>query len=286
ALLECLTLTPTPPLPVEPALTASAPISTAPTTLQPQILCPVLPDVYDGAHSSGECFLQSCLTYIHLSRDAFDSDTLKIAWILSYMKTRHASTYTLQVFHCPRGVGSFPDWAAFEKDFCVEFFLLDPAKTTALIPCDREQYGQGKQMLDKYIDSFQALVEQATSPNGLQLCLTFWDGLHPVLVEHINNLAEGCPDDKRIVSWYKVAQDQWQLMEIWRELCHPHSALCPALTTSFHYPVPAHLTPAPTLAIPTTCPLPPDIPMDMDAARQLCTAPLLCWRCQKLRHFA
>ncbi|KAG5729073.1 hypothetical protein E4T56_gene3112 [Termitomyces sp. T112] len=80
---------------VEPALTTSAPIFIAPVTLWPWIPHPVLPDMYDGAHSGRVQFLQSCLTYIHLSRDAFDSNALKIAWVLSYMKTRHASTYVL-----------------------------------------------------------------------------------------------------------------------------------------------------------------------------------------------
>ncbi|KAG5331697.1 hypothetical protein C0989_007424 [Termitomyces sp. Mn162] len=153
-LLEHLPPTSTPPPVMEPTPTASASVPAALVTLQPQILCPALSDMYDGAHSSRECFLQSCLTYIHLSRDAFDSNTLKIAWVLLYMKARHASTYALQVFHCPRGVGSFPDWATFEKDFWVEFFLLNPAKTTALMLHDWEQYGQGKQTLDEYINSF------------------------------------------------------------------------------------------------------------------------------------
>ncbi|KAG5350869.1 hypothetical protein C0989_008949 [Termitomyces sp. Mn162] len=132
----------------------------------------------------------------------------------------------------------------------MEFFLLDPAKTAALMLCDREQYGQGKHILDEYINSFQALVEQATYPNSLQLYLTFWDGLHPMLVEHIDNLMEGHPDNKRIASWYEVAWDQWQLMEIQRELCHPHPALCPASVNSLYHLIPAHPMPAPTPAIP------------------------------------
>ncbi|KAG5349469.1 hypothetical protein C0989_003606 [Termitomyces sp. Mn162] len=286
ALLKCLTPTSAPPPAVEPALTISAPISAALVTLQLQIPCPMLPDAYNGACSSREQFLQSCLTYIHLSRDTFDSNTLKIAWVLSYMKTGHASTYTLQVFHCPGGVGSFPDWAAFKKDFCMEFFLLDPTKTMALTLHNREQYGQGKCMLDEYIDSFWALVKQAAYSNGLQLCLIFWDVLHPALVECIDNLVEGCPDNEKIASWYKVTWDQWQLMEIWRELCHPHSMLCPASITNFCHPIPACPMPALTSAIPAACSLLLGISMDMDAARQLHAVLLLCWRCQKPGHFA
>ncbi|KAG6896730.1 hypothetical protein C0993_008132 [Termitomyces sp. T159_Od127] len=153
-----------------------------------------------------------------LNRDAFDSDMLKIAWVLSYIKAEWASTYALCIFWHPRGVGSFTDWAAFEKNFWAEFFQIDPAKSAALALRNREQYGQGKWTLDEYIDSFQAFVEQAAYPDGLQLCLTFQDGLHSTLMERINNLAKDHPDDEQFASWYKVAQNQWQLMEIQREL--------------------------------------------------------------------
>ncbi|KAG5350313.1 hypothetical protein C0989_011635 [Termitomyces sp. Mn162] len=154
ALLKCLLSTSTPPLVMKPTPTASVSISIAPVTLQLWIPHPTLPDAYNGAHSSRKHFLQSCLTYIYLSRDAFDFNVLKIAWLLSYMKVRCASTHALQVFYCPGGVESFLNWAAFEKDFQAEFFPLDPTKTAALMLHDQEQYRQGKQTLDKYINSF------------------------------------------------------------------------------------------------------------------------------------
>ncbi|KAG6895017.1 hypothetical protein C0995_013337, partial [Termitomyces sp. Mi166 len=55
--------------------------------------------------------------------------------------------------------------------------------------------------------------EQAGYLDGHQLCLTFREGLHPTLMECIDNLAEGCSDNS-IATWYKVAYDQWQLMEL------------------------------------------------------------------------
>ncbi|KAG5348892.1 hypothetical protein C0989_007403, partial [Termitomyces sp. Mn162] len=197
ALLECLSPNSTPPTAEEPAPPATAPTPVAPVTLWPWIPCPALPDAYNGAHSGREQFLQFCLTYIHHSRDAFDSDALKIAW-----------------------------------------------------------YKQGKRTLDEYIDLFQALVEQATYSDSLQLCLSFWDGLHPALVEHIDNLAEDDSNDEKIVSWYEVAQDQWQLMEIWRELHCPHSMMHPIPVSNFHHPTPTHPAPALAPAASTTCPLP------------------------------
>ncbi|KAG6884461.1 hypothetical protein C0993_010934, partial [Termitomyces sp. T159_Od127] len=184
------------------------------------------------------------------------------------------------------GVGSFTDWAAFEKDFWAEFFPIDPAKYVALALRNREQYRQGKQTLDEYIDSFWALVEQAAYPDGLQLCLTFQDGLHPTLMERINNLAEGRPDNKQIASWYKVAWDQWQLMEIQQELCRAHPALRSTSMVNLWHPAFPHSGPALALATPAPQPLLPGIPMDVNAAQQHHSAPLLCRRCKKPGHFA
>ncbi|KAG6875807.1 hypothetical protein C0993_007362, partial [Termitomyces sp. T159_Od127] len=185
ALLEHLPPITTPPSAAESSLAASA-VQVAPAAL------------------AGHWAQIPCLALLDI-RDAFDSDTLKIAWVLSYMKAGQASTYTLHVLQRPGGVGSFTDWATFEKDFWAEFFPIDPTKSAALALHNREQYGQGKQMLDEYINSFQALVKQAAYPNGLQLCLTLQDGLHPALMECINNLAEGHSDNEQITSWYKVA---------------------------------------------------------------------------------
>ncbi|KAG6886824.1 hypothetical protein C0995_004123, partial [Termitomyces sp. Mi166 len=90
----------------------------------------------------------------------------------------------------------------YDGDWAVEFFLLELAKTTALSLHNPSQYGQEKQSLDDDIDSFYALAEQTGHPDGLQLCLTFCDGLHSTLMEFINNLAERCPDNS-ITTWYK-----------------------------------------------------------------------------------
>ncbi|KAG6899705.1 hypothetical protein C0993_007716 [Termitomyces sp. T159_Od127] len=257
ALLECLPPITAPPPVAEPSLAAPAvpPVAlAAPAGPQAQIPHPALLDMYDSNHTFGEHFLQSCFTYIHFSRAAFDFDALKIAWMLSYMKAEWASTYALHVLQCPRGVGSFTDWAAFEKNFQAEFFSIDPAKSTAPVLHNKKQYRQGKWTLDKYIDSFQALVKQAVYLDSLQLCFTFQDGLHPALMELIDNLAKGCPDNEWIAFWYK----------------HPASL---------------HSVPAPALAAPTSQPLPLGIPMNIDATQQHHPASLLCRQCKKPEHF-
>ncbi|KNZ78596.1 hypothetical protein J132_11152 [Termitomyces sp. J132] len=150
ALLERLPLAPTTPLmpPADAEQFVSAPSSglLAPAAAEwfasasglglsapcSKLPCPALPDIYNGDCKAGEHFLQSCITYIQLSGEAFTSDTLKIAWVLSYMKASQASTYALHIFGHPGGVKSFSSWTEFEKEFQAEFFPLDPAKTAAL----------------------------------------------------------------------------------------------------------------------------------------------------------
>ncbi|KAG6884636.1 hypothetical protein C0995_010011, partial [Termitomyces sp. Mi166 len=76
-------ITPTPPTPPEMNPAPRFDVSAAPHTKIPR---PALPDTYDGDRAGGEHFLQSCVTYIQLSSEAFTSDALKISWVLSYMK--------------------------------------------------------------------------------------------------------------------------------------------------------------------------------------------------------
>ncbi|KAG6882217.1 hypothetical protein C0993_011482, partial [Termitomyces sp. T159_Od127] len=87
ALLKHLTPHTAPPPVAEPSPAAPAVPAAALGVLAgpwAQLPCLALPDMYNGEHTSGKRFLQSCLTYIHLSGDAFDSDTLKIAVTTHY----------------------------------------------------------------------------------------------------------------------------------------------------------------------------------------------------------
>ncbi|KAG5351022.1 hypothetical protein C0989_008277 [Termitomyces sp. Mn162] len=62
--------------------------------------------------------------------------------------------------------------------------------------------------------------------------------------------------------------------------------LCPTLVSNLCHPVPTHPVPALTPATPAVHLLPLGILMDVDAARLLHAALLLCQRCKKPRHFA
>ncbi|KAG6859010.1 hypothetical protein C0995_012234, partial [Termitomyces sp. Mi166 len=68
--------TPTPPTPPEMNPAPCFNVFAAPHT---KIPCSALSDTYNGDQAVGECFLQSCVTYIQLSSETFASDALKIA---------------------------------------------------------------------------------------------------------------------------------------------------------------------------------------------------------------
>ncbi|KAG6884051.1 hypothetical protein C0992_007109 [Termitomyces sp. T32_za158] len=118
ALLKCLSTAPaaSPPSPM-PAPRFSVTRPASPVQGRANIPCPVLPDAYNGDRASGERFLQSCVTYIQLCGNNFLSDKLKIAWVLSYMKSEWAATYAMRVFQRPGGITGFADWAAFKQEF-------------------------------------------------------------------------------------------------------------------------------------------------------------------------
>ncbi|KAG6869932.1 hypothetical protein C0995_016174, partial [Termitomyces sp. Mi166 len=107
-------------------------------------------------------------------------------------------------------------------------------------------------------------------------------------MECIDKLAEGRPNNS-IATWYKVAYDQWQLMELKHELRHPNTLYpvhCPSqlpVTRPLSTVHASFITPPPPAAAQL---LPPGIPMEVDASCQHASTPLLCHCCKKPGHFA
>ncbi|KAG5348813.1 hypothetical protein C0989_007996 [Termitomyces sp. Mn162] len=109
-------------------------------------------------------------------------------------------------------------------------------------------------------------------------------------MDHIDNMAEGRPDDKCVDTWYKVACKQWQLMALKRELrCmqHPPVTFCSltAPRVGANPSIPSHVTPFCALPVAPPCPLLQGVPMDVDASHQRSSTPLLCRCCGKAGHF-
>ncbi|KAG5329294.1 hypothetical protein C0989_010003 [Termitomyces sp. Mn162] len=133
------------------------------------------------------------------------------------------------------------------------------------------------------------MIKQAGYSDGLQLCLTFWEGLHPSLMDYIDNMAEGHPDDEHVDTWYKVAREQWQLMELKHEcMQHPPVTFCSltAPRVGVNPSIPSHVALFHALPAAPPCPLPQGVPIDVDASHQQSSTLLLCQHCGKAGHFA
>jgi hypothetical protein len=62
------------------------------------LLKPFAPSEFDGDYTKGKAFLTSCQTYIHLCPEAFEDDTIKIVWAMSYMKSGWAGHWAAREF--------------------------------------------------------------------------------------------------------------------------------------------------------------------------------------------
>jgi hypothetical protein len=72
---------------------AHSPIPTSTAGRPKTSLRPSIPPDFDGDRSKGKAFLTSCRTYIRLCPEAFDEETTKIVWAMSYMRSGRAGRW-------------------------------------------------------------------------------------------------------------------------------------------------------------------------------------------------
>jgi len=82
-------------------------------------LKPSFPPEFSGDQASGKAFLTSCRTYIRLCPKAFEDDSTKIVWAMSYMKSGCANRWATRKFEQEAKTGHlrFLDWLDFEDKF-------------------------------------------------------------------------------------------------------------------------------------------------------------------------
>ena len=115
------------------------------------------PSEFNGDWTKGKEFLMSCQTYICLCLEAFDNDTTKIVWAMSYMKSGCAGRWATQEFEYEATSKDqklcFLDWLDFEDEFHKDFLPLN-SKAMAVNTLETMAYFQGKRMVDDYLDQF------------------------------------------------------------------------------------------------------------------------------------
>lgn len=285
-------------LPPPPA-TLSAPTQPPALPTKPYRMKPAAPTDFDGDRTKGRAFFNSCALYIALCPSEFCNEHAKIFWVLSFMKHGRAAVFADRVL---RGRVSFADFEHFESAFKLSFFPEDEA-TDARMKLESTRYFQGRRSVDSYIDDFEELVELSGYTDSFTIVIKFRRGLDPAIQDKIAELNKERPDDDDPDGWYAAARlfDQnRRANEVFHASAVRKSANAapsaipartmpnvrtpwPRLTSLTSTPTPSGFKPQqPAISKP----LPPGVPMDVDAARRAGKIPGNCYRCGETGHRA
>jgi hypothetical protein len=170
-------------------------------------LCPGLPLDFDGNRAKGRNFLKSCSLYMSLCSGNFADDQAKILWVLSYMKSRHASDFTSDLVEYAETdrCDYYVDWPMFHIAF-IENFLPANESTAAILRLESDCFYQGKRTIDEYLDEFKALMRRSGYKEKLRIVIKFRHGLNHEIHNKIAESGPLRPDDKQPDLWYEAAQ--------------------------------------------------------------------------------
>jgi len=123
-------------------------------------------------------FLNSCSLYIRLAPEQFHNEQEKILWALMFFKGGRASKWSENVFRQEVDTGIFPiqTWGDFKQQFWIHFFPVN-TEADAINALEGASYHQRGQMVDDYLDNFQALVSDAGYTDPQTLVVKFRRGL-------------------------------------------------------------------------------------------------------------
>jgi hypothetical protein len=171
---------------------------------------PASPPDFDGDHSKGSAFLNSCQTYIRLRPEEFYDEQMKIVWAMSYMKTGRAEKWTARIFRWEQqpensAADYFLDWENFRDEFTKEFCPahIDSAAINRL---ESTAYFQKHRSVYDYLDEFQDLISDSGYTDPKTIVVKFRRGLDSQIQNAIATMASGRPSETNPASWYRVAR--------------------------------------------------------------------------------
>lgn len=285
------------PNPSVPPPPPSIPQNPPPTSaLQRSRLKPAPPAEYDGTRGKGRAFFNSCSLYMKICPSEFADDSAKVNWVLSYMKSGRAASWADRVIRYDANylTPRYPTWDLFAMAFRETFFPENEA-TDARMKLESSGYFQGRRSVEAYVDEFEDLIELSGYSDQLNTVVKFRRGLHPTIQDRIAEMGKDRPKDDDPDSWYAAARmfDQNRRAN---EAFHSSAVrrIPPNAPTSAGNPQtrpqPLGRTPwippsKPTFPPVTPArPLPPGIPMDIDAAKRTSKLPSGCYRCGEFGH--
>ncbi|KAI5115779.1 hypothetical protein M0805_002870 [Coniferiporia weirii] len=168
------------------------------------------PNEFDGTREYARRFLSSCETYLRVNKHIYDTDELKINFVLSFMQTRTAGDWAINCESLASAynidakgnklstIVGYGTWDDFVKDFKSTFITTDDTNEAQQALIKLKQTGTA----DDFNNQFQSLATQSgiTSPEAL--IALYQAGLTPALLKTIYN-RDTMPTT--ISDWYKAA---------------------------------------------------------------------------------
>ncbi|KAI5116902.1 hypothetical protein M0805_004035 [Coniferiporia weirii] len=168
------------------------------------------PNEFDGTREYARRFLSSCETYLRVNKHIYDTDELKINFVLSFMQTRTAGDWAINHESLASAynvdakgnklttIVGYGTWDDFVKDFKSTFITTDDTNEAQQALIKLKQTGTA----DDFNNQFQSLATRSgiTSPEAL--IALYQAGLTPALLKTIYN-RNTMPTT--INDWYKAA---------------------------------------------------------------------------------
>ncbi|KAI5115622.1 hypothetical protein M0805_006511 [Coniferiporia weirii] len=168
------------------------------------------PNEFDGTREYARRFLSSCETYLRVNKHIYDTNKLKINFVLSFMQTRTAGDWAINRESLASAynvdakgnklstIVSYRTWDDFVKDFKSTFITTDDTNEAQQALIKLKQTGT----TDDFNNQFQSLATRSgiTSPEAL--IALYQAGLTPALLKTIYN-RDVMP--ATINDWYKAA---------------------------------------------------------------------------------
>ncbi|KAI5115155.1 hypothetical protein M0805_005530 [Coniferiporia weirii] len=168
------------------------------------------PNEFDGTREYARRFLSSCETYLRVNKHIYDTDELKINFVLSFMQTRTAGDWAINRESLASAynvdakgnklstIVGYGTWDDFVNDFKSTFITTDDTNEAQQALIKLKQTGTA----DDFNNQFQSLATRSgiTSPEAL--IALYQAGLTPALLKTIYN-RDTMP--ATINDWYKAA---------------------------------------------------------------------------------
>ncbi|KAI5118991.1 hypothetical protein M0805_009600 [Coniferiporia weirii] len=168
------------------------------------------PNKFDGTQEYARRFLSSCETYLRVNKHIYNTNELKINFVLSFMQTQTAGDWAINRESIASAynvdakgnklttIVRYSTWNDFIKDFRTTFITTDDTNEAQQALIKLKQTGTA----DDFNNQFQSLATRSgiTSPEAL--IALYQAGLTPTLLKSIYN-RDTMPT--MITAWYQAA---------------------------------------------------------------------------------